>query len=172
MGIKEYQNKAYRTLKMLGSTELNLSHMVIGLASELGELQQAIDNRDFKNLNEEVGDVMWYIANYATLRNISIVIQHDLSVYNFKHLVTAVSELNDIVKKRIAYDKPIDLVAEAVAVQRIVNICTGLYESGWKCDIIDAMTKNINKLKARYPDKYSDEKALNRDLDAENKALS
>jgi hypothetical protein len=31
--------------------------------------------------------------------------------------------------------------------------------------------KNINKLKKRYPDKYSHDKALNRDTDAERKIL-
>jgi len=33
------------------------------------------------------------------------------------------------------------------------------------------MERNINKLKARYPDKFSQEKALNRNLDIERDIL-
>jgi PIN domain nuclease of toxin-antitoxin system len=34
-----------------------------------------------------------------------------------------------------------------------------------------ALLRNIEKLKKRYPDKYTDDKANNRNLQAENKVL-
>jgi hypothetical protein len=38
--------------------------------------------------------------------------------------------------------------------------------------IEDAMERNINKLKIRYPGKFSKENALNRNIEAEQKALT
>ena len=38
-------------------------------------------------------------------------------------------------------------------------------------DLIDVATKNIAKLRARYPERFSEYDALNRDLDAERKVL-
>jgi len=35
----------------------------------------------------------------------------------------------------------------------------------------EAYEKNINKLKVRFPEKFSEEKALERDLEAERKTL-
>jgi len=39
------------------------------------------------------------------------------------------------------------------------------------CSIEDLMELNINKLKARYPDKFTSENAINRDLEAERNIL-
>lgn len=38
-------------------------------------------------------------------------------------------------------------------------------------DFGSVMERNIEKLKARYPDKFTEDKATNRDLDTERKIL-
>lgn len=53
--------------------------MLLGLGEESGEVQQIFKKalRDEKEINvehvkEELGDVIWYVANIATLMNLSL----------------------------------------------------------------------------------------------------
>ena len=100
-------------------------------------------------------------------------------------LVTETGEIADAYKKAKFYGKEID----------IVNLCEEMGDLFWYLAVmIDAINKyqrgryhpsdnvrdagfeslmrmNIEKLRKRYPEKFSPELALNRDLDAERKAL-
>jgi NTP pyrophosphatase (non-canonical NTP hydrolase) len=89
-------------------------------------------------------------------------------------LCTETGELQDALKKHIFYGKPLD---EAM----LVNLKEELGDIMWyvaiACDALGAdlgevMEKNIAKLKARYPDKFTTKDALNRNLDKEYKILS
>ncbi len=85
-------------------------------------------------------------------------------------LVTESAELMDAMKKHLFYGKPLDLVnvfEEFGDVQWYV--ARGLESIDKTFE--DAMETNIKKLKARFGDKFSSEKALNRDLDIERKIL-
>lgn len=85
-------------------------------------------------------------------------------------IITESGELADVYKKLIAYDKQVDLVNVREELGDImwylVNFCTlnGI-------DLEDVLETNINKLKARYPDKFTAEAALNRNLEVERKVL-
>lgn len=85
-------------------------------------------------------------------------------------LCTEAGELQDQLKKHIFYGKELDVV-------NIVEECGDLFwylaETLTAIDekFIDVMQKNIDKLRARYPDKFSEDKALNRDLSKERKVL-
>jgi NTP pyrophosphatase (non-canonical NTP hydrolase) len=85
-------------------------------------------------------------------------------------LGTEVGEVLDILKKRLAYGKPID----------IVNLKEELGDLLWYvarlCGEFDftfeeLMDTNIAKLKARYGEKFTENAALNRDLANERKTL-
>jgi len=85
-------------------------------------------------------------------------------------LTTESAEFVDMLKKHIFYGKPIDYP----------NACEELGDSLWyvaiaidvlKVTMNEIMTMNIDKLKLRYPEKFSNDKALNRDLVAERKLL-
>lgn len=111
----EYQEAAKRTDKDLGSLKENLTHMVLGLTTETGELADVLKRNhaygkemDPINEIEEIGDLLWYIANYCNHRNFTIE---------------------------------------------------------------KAMEINIAKLKKRYPEKFNEHEALNRDLSAERQTL-
>lgn len=115
MKDKTYQEQAKRTLKSLGSVEKDAIHMLLGLCSEVGELQDAYKKHlaygnklDIVNVLEEIGDIRWYLANFC---NIIGVTEADIE---------------------------------------------GI---------------NINKLKKRYPEKFTNELANNRDLEAEREVL-
>lgn len=98
-----------------GDQPIELMHAGLGLATEAGELLQAVGDHIFEgidldpvNIGEEIGDSLWYLAKAAKFTGTTI-------------------ELEQV--------------------------------------------KNIAKLAARYPDKFTDAAALERDLAAERKAL-
>lgn len=78
-------------------------------------------------------------------------------------LSTEVGELTDIFKKYLAYGKPIDEEHAKKEVGDImwylVNLCT---INNWDLSIL--LDMNVNKLKARYKDKFTSEEALNRSI--------
>lgn len=83
---------------------------------------------------------------------------------------TEVAELADAYKKHIAYGKDLDLVnvKEELAdtCWYIANLCN---LHGW--DLRDILATNIKKLQVRYPDKFTQENAINRDLAKERVIL-
>lgn len=93
---------------------------------------------------------------------------------NQLHMVIGVSteagELLDAYKKAFAYGKELDItnVSEEIfdALWYLVNLCRML-----NIDIEQGMTTNIEKLRARYPDKFDSEHAINRDLNKEREIL-
>ena len=85
-------------------------------------------------------------------------------------IVTEAAEIADAVKKSIFYGKPFDLVN----LQEEIGDCFWYLailakEAGMSFD--DIMAQNIAKLKARYPDNFTEHHALNRDLKAERNVL-
>lgn len=120
MDAKTYQSEALKTLSSQFHfspvpDNCNLLHAAIGIATEGGELLDALKKTifygkelDSVNLKEELGDLMWYIAIAC------------------ESLGTSIEEV---------------------------------------CKI------NINKLRARYPEKFTSDAAINRDLKNERKVL-
>lgn len=84
MDIDQYQDEAQNTKSGLfippdGESEIDILHAVIGISTEAGELLDPFKKYmfygkliDFVNLDEEIGDVLWYIAIYAQARGITI----------------------------------------------------------------------------------------------------
>lgn len=96
--------------------KLRLIHAIMGLCTEVGELQDQVKKHlfygkelDLVNLREEAGDLFWYLAIFA------------------------------------------DALGEA--------------------NFTNMLQKNIAKLRARYPEKFTEDKANNRNLEGERKAL-
>ena len=85
-------------------------------------------------------------------------------------VVTEIGEALDVLKKHLIYGKPIDwvnLMEEAGDKQWYI----ALIASAVGFDPEEILGKNIEKLKARFGDKFSAEAALNRDLDKERAVL-
>ena len=83
---------------------------------------------------------------------------------------TEVAEIADVYKKHIAYGRDLDLVNVKEEIGDlmfyVVNLCN---THNW--DLRDIMKTNIDKLKARYPEKFTNELAVNRNLDVERQIL-
>ena len=83
---------------------------------------------------------------------------------------TELGELKDCFKKNLAYGKPIDWTNVHEEVGDLM-----WYLFNWcrihSIDPHQVMERNIAKLMKRYPEGFTEEKALNRDLTVERKEL-
>lgn len=173
MILKEYQKQAKRTCAPLDSVKLDLAHMVIGINTEIVELEEAVNNSDFVNIQEEVSDIIWYLANYCTFRNYNLKDLHisdSLTFVTINNLYGKVSLLQDLVKKFVAYNKEIDDEKELPLLKEIFYICR-MFLIGYSLNLDKGLENNINKLKVRFPEKFTEENAINRNLTEERKEL-
>lgn len=92
------------------------------------------------------------------------------AVHAFFGLLTEIGELADAFKRHIFYGKDLDLtnVDEEIGdvlwyLAILMNHCNVDFES--------CMTRNIAKLRARYPNKFSEYDAVHRNLEAERAIL-
>ena len=169
MNTKQYQQEAKRTCASLGSKKLDLAHVALGVNSEVEELQDAINNDDMVNAQEEIGDMFFYIANCFTfldleMSNMSYLIPKSQDYV--KELYKLSAKFQDDVKKHIAYGKELKTLNLTTLQLTLMELIT-LYDF----DGSEILNKNIEKLKKRFPDKFTEEKAINRDTEAERKIL-
>jgi len=100
--------------------------------------------------------------------------EHGKDVVNLLHgamgASTEANELLDAVKRCLFYGKEIDRV----------NVIEEVGDLLWYTSIIleaidasfdEAMQRNIDKLRTRYPDGFNADQAINRNIEAERKAL-
>lgn len=113
--IREYQEQSKRTCASLGDIKIDGLHMVLGIITEGSEIADVYKKNiaygkelDLVNIKEEIGDIMFYIANMCNLHE-------------------------------------------------------------WNLE--DILQTNIEKLKSRYPERFTNDLAINRNLDAERKIL-
>jgi len=176
MNVVDFQKYAKRTCPNLGSSGNNASHMALGIYTELGELYTALHHTqkdiDEVNVREELGDIMWYIANMATLIDYPLMeVTAGNHTFGFNELFKQSTVLADVIKKHMAYGKELDVQKVTDELFLLNIMCHNFYDMGIKVDLHLAMEKVIAKLRIRYPEKFTAEAALNRDLDAERSAL-
>lgn len=87
-------------------------------------------------------------------------------------LTTESGELMDAVKKHLIYGANIDVVNVKEELGDLMwYIAILLREFGGEGTFEEILNTNIKKLKLRYPEKFTNEQALNRNLDGERKIL-
>ena len=85
-------------------------------------------------------------------------------------ICTEAGELQDALKKHLIYGKPLDAVNLMEECGDVLwYVALTLDAAGYSME--EAMERNIAKLRRRFPDQFSQEAALVRDLDAERAAL-
>jgi hypothetical protein len=151
--------------------------MILGMNSEFNELYEATDDI---NRGEEITDIMWYVSNYGNIKGINLAkkFQFQAGFYFYaleqnnyiEMLQVEISKLTDIEKKAFAYKKSIDDYEREVLLIKIAERINDCY-SAFNINPFVSMERNINKLKVRFPDKFSEHSALNRDLETERKTL-
>ncbi len=166
MNWKEYQTNVKRTLANLNNYKLDLSHTILGLMSEYSEYIDAVKTNDKVNKDEEIGDKCWYLAAYCILRDINLemkIVTVDTKTYMYN-----LSLLSNLVKRYIAYNKEFDRELE---IELVSKLYANLINMAGSSNIENILEKNINKLKVRYPEKFNETKAIDRNLEAEYKTL-
>lgn len=172
--MKEYIEKALRTesVDLFKVDNPRVLHAVIGLNTEFGELLLADSDT---NLVEEAGDILWYVAIFANeieasfdeLELLAPVLEDPLDL---KQPFETILKALDLVKRGLFYGVKTDEVELArcfgLALKTVRAI---LSDEGFT--LTQAMMANIAKLSRRYPDKFSSEAAVNRDLSAEDEVL-
>lgn len=181
MNIQEFKKEVVRTMPDLGSLLLNSIHMTLGMGSELmEEMTIAFHQEDKVNLSEELCDAQWYGCNYATLYNIplpeEIVVVHPEEASRkrrkayYDDLRINLGKLQDFDKKELAYGKMTDILTRSSALYKVLESIEFI-ALDHQVNMNEGRAKVIAKLRLRYPEKFTYEAAINRDVKAERKIL-
>ena len=174
MNYKEFQESSKRTLAKLASKKEDLAHMVMGICSEISELEEAVHKGDIVGIGEELADMQWYISNYNNLLNREYVQNDSLNTDDISTLINLLysqcSLLQDLVKKYLAYNKHINSITETSLLDNIDSTILSIYNK-YGISVSECMEKNINKLKERYPEKFDEDCAINRNIIEERRIL-
>ena len=180
MTIQDYISLAVRTRKHLGTKEADSHHMTTGMNSETNELLEAVENNDKVNIGEEIADKFWYAANLIDIHKMDITRFDDKYKsgavdFNtlFKRMVNIESKLIDFDKKIYIYNKE---ESQEIKDQRVFLTVKYVYYLNslftfFELDKSEYLQKNIDKLIERYPTKYEDYLANNRNLQKEREIL-
>ncbi len=182
MNIIAFKALVPRTANDLGTKLMNSLHATLGIGSEvLTELTIAFNKKDSVNIAEELADTQWFACWYAIVHNIylpdAFTVEHpnELSRKNRKAYYNALlintGKLQDWDKAELAYSK-IKYTPEQ-QMEALYNLFSAIefVALDRKINMSDARQRVMDKLKVRFPDKFSYDQANNRDLDAERKAL-
>lgn len=171
---KELSEKTLSTEFHCGKQVENLLHGVIGVLTELEEL---LGWNDEVNKKEEVADIFWYLALLDRELDLNFKItkyEHNFTQIKSQSLILQAFKqsclLLDLLKKKIYYNKNIDT-------DQFCNLSSDLFDTMSifchlnEIEISTILDTNIQKLKARYGEKFSSERAINRNLDTERAIL-
>lgn len=152
-----------------------LLHAAMGLCTETGELYEVESDQ---HEIEEVGDICWYLAlafdslgasfEEAPILSEEAFVKQVRGEEGVESLTIYATELLDLVKKQVFYGRQIDrntAIDLLVMMKNIIHFGLELGDSDLTLQaVLDA---NVRKLKTRYPEKFSEEAAVNRNVDAE-----
>jgi len=186
MNWKEYLPLAEKTLSTQFDCETKEQLYLHAIIGSLTEIEELLDN--YKNgelvisvnqqgsVAEESADMFWYLAILfreldLNLESNPYKIVDDMNGYNILMNYLQVNlKMLDIMKKKIYYDKKIDMLTFINQTFELYTLLES-YCKFYQTDLGLILEKNISKLKARYGDKFSSEKAINRDLEIEKQIL-
>lgn len=197
MDFKEYEELAMRTNNDKGF-DLNCLHGVTGILTELGEVVDAYKRNiwygtalDTTNVTEEIGDILWYMALLSYNINSTALTLDPLSdgveefglppnstVSNIDLLKLLLEISADVGRlcNFVATAEALGVVGEELATGIDMQMYTIHFQLRIFCDLTGiSMEKtaevNVAKLKARFPNKFTEEAAVNRNTVTERNLL-
>ncbi len=172
MDLQTYQHEAMRTAGQT-SIESMLGNSAQGLPEEASEVLESCFYGNWKDVQGEIGDIMWYLAQLCTALNwpMSVYVRdiyEALDDVDDKELRQAVDllviqcgKLDGVIKKHLYHGHELDREALEVythqIVYRVVQVCVH-----FKFTLAEAMEANIAKLRKRYGEKFSSDASINR----------
>lgn len=150
-------------------------HGAVGMASEMHEVHNALFSETSigDSIIPELGDVMWYMAILLSGAGLDM---EDIEFYSlcdqidepYEDLRDNVSKVLDKAKRMIFYNAPFEGSLKSV---QLIMACIHMIAEEHDHSLEDVATLNIEKLKVRYPDKYSDANAINRNTNKESQVF-
>ena len=177
MNLEQYEINAARTFVSIDH-EKDIYHIESGMITELGEFTDIFKRElaynkpiDKVNLSEEWADFMWYAVRFGKLLGLDFTVNpefvHELAEGGLKNAG------NLQIANVIGFSP---LVTDAILEKSqfhynfMLSVWYALAEI-FEIDTEKALENNINKLKVRYPEKFTNENALNRNIEAERAEL-
>lgn len=186
MKLETYLEATPRTLKRLESAPLDNFHMIMGMITELGELtdihkKNIVYGKEIDRVNqiEEVGDFMWYFSNYLMINKIEIElmsrkIEELTANFSIQELIynlnIHVAQLSSAELLSTKLPRTTSEASQKRALLAIINTLR-LYCKTYQLDFEGCLFSNINKLYVRYPEQFSEDAALVRNLEEERRIL-
>jgi NTP pyrophosphatase (non-canonical NTP hydrolase) len=180
----------FRNLSGRTEVSLRLMHAALGLTSEASEI---LESTDVWNLREELGDAFWFaclglnaidakvdpLETYLDQVHSIMRYHEDIEPAAVNFAVQAGDFANHV--KALVYGNKATVKVDGVAIPitrqlevdlfdvlvALVRICT---EKGFEVE--EVLATNKAKLRARYPDRYTDEAFANRDKVKEQAAMA
>lgn len=104
MNIQQFQLKSVRTMKIDKET---IPHCALGLSGEVGEVVDLVKKNiyykkdiDLDHLEEEIGDVMFYLVNLATMYNLSMETILDKNIDKLEKRYPSGFTLKDAIERK------------------------------------------------------------------------
>lgn len=189
MKTEEYINLARRTINEDLSFDDRIVMFTLGLVGEVGELRNELNHpivRD--NVEKELGDIFWYLYNFMfelvdestsalylsdkeyinVGKNLIISINRRLFISNSigtanicENIIRTVGSISEIIKKYRFHNHflPREKLFKALD---SIDFDLRIILMKLNIDRSDVLSKNIEKLKKRYPEGFDSEKSINR----------
>lgn len=176
MNFEEYRVASKRTINnMLSDDELKL-HGFCGLMSEIEEIGMAlhevyscrylndvIENK--KHMASECGDALWFLAELATVLGLTVEdVHHKSPAYKTEEYVEILRKnavnLGTMFQKELQ-GKKLSAWAVHTSIRNMLT-CIGILAEFAGSSLEDAYQQNVDKLKKRFPDGFSEEADANR----------
>lgn len=170
--IKNYHDLAMRTAKRMDWNH-NVVHAALGLASEWCEYHVEAGREwggpvsfddTLARVTKELGDLCWFSAFAADLfgARFESLGGNGLLEYEPDSLVhKGIARVTSRVKRLVAYNSDEGIREIVKDLDYVVAGIQGLCKS-WDIDFTEVLQVNIDKLRERFPDQYSDAAALAR----------
>lgn len=164
MNYTEYQKLALRTAAKSADPRLDMAVLALGLVGEAGEVYEAVcDNVPLEKLDAEIGDLFWYAAVLAKACDIGGESEFDAEIVSMLaprfeespedralDIVYGTTSIAEAVKKQVGHGKPFDKGHMANMLAAIMILARTLTPTS----LSEICTKNIAKLKARWPEGF------------------
>lgn len=136
----------------------DLLHCAMGMATEAAEVNGAYSRG---NLLEEIGDIMWYVA--LGCHHLEITLDEAEEGRNSSDFgpTEIAGEFMNQMKRQMFYGKPAE---RSVLVGWLGEMIAVLKEMVTREEVLfeTVLADNITKLQKRYPDKFTEDRAINR----------
>lgn len=167
---------------------IRMVHMSLGISNEISELMAAFpenlldeeteDKKVQLLIREELGDLCWYTAGAALVCRVEFsdllvgasTAPDNVRMKIFSTLLMYSGVIAEQVKKHVFYGKEMDKSVIKEGLCAIVAVAQEVARR-FGLDFEQILVDNIAKLRARFPDKFTEVQAIERDKDAEYSAM-